>query len=118
MAITANQLSGLKTASIDFVETDRIKKKFAQLRTERNPFYLAKEEFEEILHWKLRNQYGRQKDYRSPNTDEIIRIITSTAFNIQHDESEYELELRIKILTSLRGVGIPVASAILALVFP
>jgi hypothetical protein len=37
---------------------------------------------------------------------------------ITHPDKEYELELRTDILCALRGVGVPVASAVLALVFP
>ena len=118
MPITADQISELKTASIDFPETVRLKSKFARLREQRNPFFLTESEFDEILHWKLRSQYGRQKAYRSANTDEIICAITNTALNIRHEDADYEIDLHFKILTSLRGIGVPVASAILSLVFP
>ena len=37
---------------------------------------------------------------------------------ITHPDKEYELELRMGILCSLRGVAVSVASAVLALVFP
>jgi len=48
----------------------------------------------------------------------VIRTITSVALTISHPDEEYELELRLGILCTLRGVGVPVASAVLALVFP
>ena len=59
--ITASQIEGLRTASDDYLETERLKTLFAQLRVERHPFFLSATEFDEILKWKLRGQYGRQK---------------------------------------------------------
>jgi len=55
---------------------------------------------------------------RSKNTEDIIRDITCLAFNISHEDEDYELELRLRLLTALRGVEIPVASAVLALCYP
>jgi thermostable 8-oxoguanine DNA glycosylase len=45
-------------------------------------------------------------------------LVTAAAFRIDIPDFDYELELQIGILTCLRGVGVPVATAILALVFP
>lgn len=117
--ITASQISGLRVVETDdYCEAKRLKRKYAKLRTERHPFFLMGEEFDEILKWKLGQQYNRQKKIRQFNTDEIIRSVTNLALNITHNDKDYEMELRIGILCVLRGVHIPVASAILALVFP
>jgi len=102
----------------DYSETQNLINELKQLKQERQPFYLTKVEFDKILNWKLRQQIGRQKWYRKENTNEIIRQITRTAFKISHSLSHYETELKLKLLTALRGVGIPVASAILALSYP
>ena len=48
----------------------------------------------------------------------MIRTVTGAALSIIHPDEDYETELRLNILCSIRGVGVPVASAILALVFP
>ena len=48
----------------------------------------------------------------------MIRTVTSAAFSVAHPDEEYGIELRVGILCALRGVGVPVASAVLALVFP
>jgi len=48
----------------------------------------------------------------------VIRVVTGAALSIEHPDEDYEIELRLGILCTLRGVGVPVASAILALVFP
>jgi hypothetical protein len=116
--ITATQIESLRRQQIDYDETEQLKAKLAQLRTERQPLYLTAAEFEEILHWKLGQQIGRQRDIRAANTDEIIAAIMGLALTITHPDQEYELELRMGILCSLRGVGVPVASAVLSLIFP
>jgi len=116
--ITASQITSLRTTSIDFDETEQLKSKLAQLRRERQDFFLTKAEFDEILRWKLRGQYGRQRALRASNTDELIRAITGLALTIEHSDKNYELELRVHLLCALRGVGVPVASAVLASVCP
>lgn len=116
--ITAIQLIQYRTASDDYSLTEYLKSRFRQLRGERQPFYLNSAEFDEILHWKLRGQYGRQREMRKANTDEVIRVVTGVALTITHPDEKYELELRMSMLCTLRGVGVPVASAVLALVFP
>jgi len=116
--ITAAQIAPLRTAAIDYEKTKRLKEKLARVRRERQPLYLTKAEFEEILQWKLGQQIGRQRERRSANTEEIIRAVTGLALTITHSDKEYELELRMGILCALRGVAIPVASAVLALAFP
>jgi len=80
--------------------------------------YLTLDEFDRVLQWKLRGQYGRQRERRKANTDDVIRVVTGAALSIEHPDKDYEIELRFGILCTLRGVGVPVASAILALVFP
>lgn len=116
--ITADQLIPYRKASPDYERTEELKRKFKRIRQERHPFYLTLSEFNEILRWKLGNQYKRREKRRKSNTDALIRLITQTAFEVSHPDEDYETELRIKILCTLRGVGVPVASAILALVLP
>jgi hypothetical protein len=116
--IDANVIRAYRGTAVDFDETEQLKKHLHSVKQIRNPFYLDHNDFKEILRWKLRQQYGRGKGLRSKNTEEIIKKITSLALNISHEDKDYELELRFKLLTTLRGVGVPVASAILALCFP
>lgn len=116
--ITASQIANLRTASRDYAETERLKERFARVRRERNPLYLTKEDFEKILRWKLAGQYNRGRKMREVNTEEVIRTVTGVALSISHADRDYEIELRVGILAALRGVGVPVASAVLALVFP
>ena len=116
--ITSQQLGSCRSSSDDYALTEQLKAQFLQLRKERQPFYLNKAEFDKILHWKLRGQYERQRKNHLSNTEEVICCITGTALTISHSNLDYELELRVRILCTLRGVGVPVASAVLALVFP
>jgi thermostable 8-oxoguanine DNA glycosylase len=118
LKITASEIKRYHVSSPDYDETETMKQKLADLRNTRKPIYLTSLEFEEILKWKLRSQYGRQQDARKVNTEEIIRYVTGLALNISHINQDYKLELQIGILSSIRGVGIPFASAILALIFP
>jgi len=80
--------------------------------------YLTLDELDRVLQWKLRGQHGRQRERRKANTEDVIRVVTGAALSIEHPDEDYEIELRLGILCTLRGVGVPVASAILALVFP
>jgi len=118
MAITALDIRPLRASAVDHAEAARLKQRFSELKKIREPFYLTGLEFDQILKWKLRGQYGRQQASRSLNTEDVIRAVTNLALNITHNDQDYELELRMGLLTCLRGVGIPVGSAILALVFP
>jgi hypothetical protein len=116
--ITAVQLIPHRTSSDDYTLTEHLKAHFAQMKRERHPMYLTLDEFDRVLQWKLRGQYGRQRERRKANTDDVIRVVTGAALSIEHPDTDYEIELRFGILCTLRGVGVPVASAILALVFP
>ena len=92
--------------------------KFRELQKHRIPFFLTVDELEEIFKWKLRGQFHRQTAIRKRNSPQNVILLTQTAFAIEHKDEKYETELKIKILTALSGVEIPVASAILTLCFP
>lgn len=116
--IDANVITPYRRTAVDFDKTEQLKQHLRSVKQIRDPFYLDLNDFDRILRWKLRQQYGRQESLRRKNTEEIIKKITSLALNISHEDKDYELELRFKLLTALRGVEISVASAILALCFP
>ncbi len=99
-------------------EANRLIDKFNLIKVDRNPFYLSLADFEEILVWKLQGQYMRQAKLRQRNTETNITIITQAAFSLKHDNKDYEVELKLRTLTILTGVEIPVASAILTLCYP
>lgn len=116
--INPEDIRPYRTTAADFSETQELKRHLHSLKQTRNPFYLDVNGFDRILRWKLRQQYGRQEYLRSQNTDKVIKEVTSVALNISHHNKDYELELRFKLLIALKGVGIPVASAMLALCYP
>lgn len=116
--ITAEDIVPLRGQGEDAAEMERLCAKFAQVRVARRPFVLTAGEFEDILKWKLRGQYVRQRVLREANTELLVRAVTQAALAIRHDDPEYALELRFGILCTMRGVGVPVASAALGLVNP
>jgi thermostable 8-oxoguanine DNA glycosylase len=117
--ITAAQIAPYRRTGADYGPTERLKAEMARSRLERHPLYLTKDQFDRILRWKLGQQYGRQRHRHESNTEEIIRMVTGFALTMSlPKDKEYELELRVSVLCSLRGVEVPAASAILALVFP
>ncbi len=116
--ITAAQIRPLYQEAVGDEKTAQLKAKLARIRQERKPLYLTAAEFEDILEWKLAQQIGRQRHLRAGNTDELMRDVTALALSVTHADKEYELELRVNTLCVLRGVSVPVASAVLALMFP
>lgn len=101
-----------------FAEAEVLKQLIQDRKEIRDPFYLELSELDEILKFKLRTQYNRQKAARMLNEEQIIRRITQIALNIHAKDSRYEDELRVNILCVLKGINIPTASAILALTDP
>jgi len=116
--VKADDIRDLRTAARDYAETERLKQKLRTLRSQRDPFFLTGEDLEEVFCWKLGAQYGRQEALRSTNTQSAYKTVTTAAFAIRQADLDYEAELRLRILASLRGIGVPVASAILALADP
>lgn len=117
--VRADDIRELRTAADDFEIADRLKRRFERLRASRRPFYLSGAELDEIFRWKLRGQYDRDRGKLARNTESVYQIITQAAFMVSDDQDpEYEAGVRLGILTALSGVGVPVASAVLALVDP
>lgn len=116
--IRPEDLQDLKTAAPDYDETEALKQKLRLLRETRIPFFLEAAELEPIFKWKLGSQYRRGLWQRSTNSNAAYLIATKAAFEVHEAELEYQIELSFGFLTALRGVGVPVASAILALVEP
>lgn len=116
--VSLEEIRSLRYSTIDHEDTERLK---AQLRTVlagRSPMFLTLAELDPILEWKLGTQRNRTRKWWALNTDTLIQSVTGLALNLRHDDFEYQLELRASILTAIRGIGVPVASAILALVHP
>jgi hypothetical protein len=107
----------LKAVRIDSIDRARINDLKARLRTARR---LSPTMFERILRWKLRGQYGRTGGRRRGITRQLLANLTAAAFSqaLRHSRPEVEIRARVSALCGLPGIGVPVASAILALRFP
>jgi hypothetical protein len=113
-----DQILKLILKADDNQETKFLISQFKDLKNKRTPFYLSLDELEIILRWKLRTQYARTTKVRLKNTNENINLITQMAFLISHPDKKIETALKLRSLTLIYGVEIPVASAILTLCFP
>ena len=116
--IRAKDLLPFRTSAPDYHVSRGLKQLFAELRTSRTPFHLTGVEMEKIFRWKLGQQYGRGEHIRAENSESAYRIVSTAAFSVLETDLDYEAELRVRLLTSLRGVGVPVASAFLAMAEP
>mgnify|MGYP006274934139 CR=1 FL=1 len=101
-----------------YQEANEIKELIRNNYELRDPFYITLSELDQILRFKLRKQYGRQKKVRSKNEEQLVRRVTELALNIDTGNKIYNDEIRTKILCCLRGINISTASAILALTYP
>jgi len=55
---------------------------------------------------------------RERNTEAAYCAVTEAVFKVISKDFEYEADLRLKLLSALAGISVPVASAILALSEP
>ena len=99
-------------------EAERLKALLARVSNRRVPLHLSRGEFLRICHWKLRDQYGRAAHALESSSPKRIKRVTQMAFSLKDKEAGFELAGRLAILRLLPGVGIGVASAILALRYP
>ena len=84
----------------------------------RDPMHLTLSDMDRVLQFKLRGQIGRQRALRATTEEQVLRRVTALALTINTRPDTYLTEIRVRTLCVLRGIGVPVASAILALVFP
>ena len=102
----------------DFINLDSLRGEFSHKLNSRKEKFLNSKEFEQILCWKLDTQAHRSKQLRLVNVDGLVIPITKAYFNLKSENFEYETEVKIKLLTSLKGVGTPLASAVMAITEP
>lgn len=116
--ISAEVLSRVPQSGKDWNWAERLKGQIAYLRSARDPLYLTLSEFEPILRYKLRRQYGRTQTKRKYLTDEMVAGITRAAFAVASADRVTTLRVRVGVLSALPGIGVPVASAVLAMAEP
>ncbi len=93
-------------------------KYFEEIKEVRDGMYLQQNELDEILKFKLRNQFNRQVNIRKDNEEQLIRRISELAFSIDTGKEKYNTEIKINILSTLRGINVATASAILTVIYP
>jgi hypothetical protein len=116
--IAANQIRPLREAASDDEEIRLIKTLLANRRRSGGTLYLNKKDFDRIARWKLGRQLGRVKRHLEKNTRRLVHKTTRLALDSEADDEDSACKTRLNILMTLPGVGIGLASAILALAFP
>jgi hypothetical protein len=101
-----------------FAETQALKKSIHLSVFSRDTPYINAQELDKIVAWKLDSQYPRSRDLRSLNLDDVVIPISRACLAVSSLNSDYSLDLKVKILSTLRGIATPLASAVLALVEP
>ena len=101
-----------------FSESQTLIRQFKLDREIRDPMYITLEDLNKILAFKLRSQFNRQQKIREINQEHVLRRVSELAFSIDTGNQQYNDEMKVKILSALRGVHTATASAILALVYP
>jgi hypothetical protein len=102
----------------DLAEAERLKARLARARAKRVPLYLSRDEFLSICRWRLADQYSRTARLLESSSEKRIKRTTRMAFSCKDKDAGFELAARVTILRLLPGVGIGVASAVLALCYP
>ena len=102
----------------DFENLDLLRGVYSRKLISRREKYLDSIELEQILCWKLDTQAHRSKQLRLANTDGLVIPLTRAYFNLKSENFDYETEVKIKLLTSLKGVGVPLATSVMAITEP
>jgi hypothetical protein len=113
-----SRLTAKRSKGGDLAETERLKARLARARDRRVPFSLTRDEFLEICHWKLADQYARPARQLESNSAKRVKRVTEMAFAVKDRDPDFELGARLAILRLLPGVGVGIASAILGLCWP
>jgi hypothetical protein len=101
-------LTELLDAQISTEESEGTRTLIKKLRHVRKVKYLTKQELMDICYWKSPRAVQLIKE----NRRDRIKRLTNLAFTTRSERD------KIKHLTSLKGVGIPMASAVLMLIWP
>jgi hypothetical protein len=105
-------------ASVHWQATESLKSRIQRFRSVPSAAGLSPDLIDEIIDWKLRGQRGRTERHRRALTERVWRDVTACAFSVKHSDADILASVQVSLLAALPGVGIGVASAILALTFP
>jgi hypothetical protein len=107
------------TTDSDWVGTLSLKKKIKDHLAKNPGTGLSLDLFNEIVTWKLSRQESRTRHTRGAKvTEDLLREITTCAFGLKHTDRDSLTRARLMVLQGIPGVGMGIASAILALTFP
>ncbi|WP_420634936.1 hypothetical protein [Candidatus Palauibacter sp.] len=121
VSVDPDQLRPFFRTSDDAAETEKLKAHLTRVQRERKPcVFLGVDDLLRIARWKLGMQYGRVERHLSLLTDELVQCVTGAALPLfdQSLSDEIVTRVRLGLLMSMPGVGMGVASAILALTLP
>jgi hypothetical protein len=102
----------------DWVETEQLKKDIKAQIARNSSAELSLDLFNRIASWKLGRQEGRTRRFRTKVTNDFVRKITNCAFSLVHADRESLTRVRLNVIQGIQGVGMGIASAVLALTFP
>ena len=121
VVVEPEQLRPVRGSELDIAETRKLKQHIATGLRHRAPYaFLGLDDFRRIARWKLGRQLGRGRALEQL-TESLVRSVTRAAFHLHADHKRSDAvaaSVCVGVLTSLPGVGVPVASAVLALTFP
>ena len=121
VVVEPEQLRPVRGSELDIAETRELKRHIARALRHRAPYaFLGLDDFRRIARWKLGRQLGRVRSLEQL-TESLVRSVTRAAFHLHADHKRSDAVAAgvcVGVLTSLPGVGVPVASAVLALTFP
>lgn len=116
--VSLKQIRAVAKSGADWDDAEGVKDRMRRLKELRTPLYLEPADLAPVLSYKLRQQEARTRKHRRDWSPELVTAITRAAFSVSLANREVELLSRVSILTALPGVGVPVASAILAMAEP
>jgi hypothetical protein len=102
----------------DWLETEQLKKDIEAHIAQNPGAGISLDLFNRIASWKLGRQEGRTRRFRTKVTDDFVRKITNCAFSLVHADRESLTRGRLNVIQGIQGVGMGIASAVLALTFP
>jgi hypothetical protein len=79
---------------------------------------LPRKLFDGVVQWKLMRQAQRTEHHRANITDDLAREITGAAFRYTSTDADVTDRVRVGVLCGLPGIGIGIASSLLAMYFP
>lgn len=104
--------------SADWRKTEDLKARIGAFRSRHPNEGLSFDLLQRLVDWKLRKQRGRTEKHRKALTEGLWKGVTRCALALEHSDPNLLASVQVGVLASLPGVGIGLATAVLALTFP